>query len=331
MSVSSSVSGMRCSVCEKPSGMRCSRCKITQYCGVECQKSDWLTHKYCCCLSKEDFLKGVARIVEIQWGDSLEGVQKGLTPEAVALNLYNRMHTRGLLTMVNIHNPQISFSNLGCSDQFDKITKILSVIEAKNPIAWWHSEIKDHPYYNISKISAETIEAFKTGEQKMVADCVAFSKFLGCLAKENKIESKPVCAGFCPPFTQEITYSILLLLVPLHQITGGFSAHGRAFRTKDGIIIIGLDRKEEWKEDGTSEITAVVNAMTPEEFCISAYKSLVSGLENLVAERAKAIQRGYCTPTKLLNARIALELARVLGSENFRLFEVKDKTVDERD
>ena len=37
-----------CSACGKPSSLICSRCKSAKYCGVECQKNSWGTHKKTC-------------------------------------------------------------------------------------------------------------------------------------------------------------------------------------------------------------------------------------------------------------------------------------------
>ena len=37
-----------CGQCSRPSKTKCSRCKLTYYCGVDCQKKDWSTHKKIC-------------------------------------------------------------------------------------------------------------------------------------------------------------------------------------------------------------------------------------------------------------------------------------------
>lgn len=40
-----------CSVCnkyEKGKQKRCTRCKARWYCSVDCQKSDWETHRFNC-------------------------------------------------------------------------------------------------------------------------------------------------------------------------------------------------------------------------------------------------------------------------------------------
>lgn len=43
-------SSKRCGNCQKSgeSLLRCSRCKSTYYCDVQCQRSDWKTHKKTC-------------------------------------------------------------------------------------------------------------------------------------------------------------------------------------------------------------------------------------------------------------------------------------------
>jgi hypothetical protein len=41
--------GSRCEVCWKPDGIKkCTKCKSVAYCGVDCQKKDWKTHKKVC-------------------------------------------------------------------------------------------------------------------------------------------------------------------------------------------------------------------------------------------------------------------------------------------
>ena len=37
-----------CNRCRKPATMKCSKCKCIYYCGQECQRMDWLTHKPTC-------------------------------------------------------------------------------------------------------------------------------------------------------------------------------------------------------------------------------------------------------------------------------------------
>ena len=37
-----------CGQCNRPSKTKCSRCKLTYYCGVDCQKKDWSSHKKFC-------------------------------------------------------------------------------------------------------------------------------------------------------------------------------------------------------------------------------------------------------------------------------------------
>ena len=37
-----------CGSCNQPSKTKCSRCKLIYYCGVDCQKKDWTSHKKFC-------------------------------------------------------------------------------------------------------------------------------------------------------------------------------------------------------------------------------------------------------------------------------------------
>ena len=37
-----------CGNCSQPSKTKCSRCKLIYYCGVDCQKKDWTSHKKFC-------------------------------------------------------------------------------------------------------------------------------------------------------------------------------------------------------------------------------------------------------------------------------------------
>jgi len=39
---------MLCDVCDEDAGSRCSRCEKVYYCGRECQRLDWKTHKKTC-------------------------------------------------------------------------------------------------------------------------------------------------------------------------------------------------------------------------------------------------------------------------------------------
>ncbi|KAF7315697.1 hypothetical protein MIND_00085300 [Mycena indigotica] len=43
-----SSAGVNCTVCDKPGVSRCSDCRTTYYCGPECQRADWKTHKVAC-------------------------------------------------------------------------------------------------------------------------------------------------------------------------------------------------------------------------------------------------------------------------------------------
>jgi len=38
----------KCWVCGKPNSMKCSKCKAAAYCSVECQRTDWPSHKTKC-------------------------------------------------------------------------------------------------------------------------------------------------------------------------------------------------------------------------------------------------------------------------------------------
>jgi len=38
----------KCAVCNQPSTQRCSACRMVPYCGKECQKKDWPSHKFFC-------------------------------------------------------------------------------------------------------------------------------------------------------------------------------------------------------------------------------------------------------------------------------------------
>jgi len=47
-----------CEVCEKVDGsMRCAGCKQVNYCGKECQRKDWKSHKSVCGKSVQDMRK----------------------------------------------------------------------------------------------------------------------------------------------------------------------------------------------------------------------------------------------------------------------------------
>jgi len=37
-----------CAVCGEPGTKKCSKCKAREYCGLDCQKKDWETHKLNC-------------------------------------------------------------------------------------------------------------------------------------------------------------------------------------------------------------------------------------------------------------------------------------------
>src|SRR5687768_18397886 len=65
-----------CLVCgiETPKMKSCSRCRVAKYCSIECQRSDWSTHKRLCTNQPEvgkiaqravnDFLKNHKNVVE---------------------------------------------------------------------------------------------------------------------------------------------------------------------------------------------------------------------------------------------------------------------------
>lgn len=43
-----SVTSRLCAVCEAPAKSKCSRCDGIYYCGSDCQKTDWTSHKTVC-------------------------------------------------------------------------------------------------------------------------------------------------------------------------------------------------------------------------------------------------------------------------------------------
>ena len=94
-----------CSVCKLPGSLRCSKCLGALYCGQECQKKDWKTHKVHCkaaCTERTNFEK-IAGTRSIEKLDETIEEYKSLAAAGNASAQYNLAvaYDRGLAVSVD--------------------------------------------------------------------------------------------------------------------------------------------------------------------------------------------------------------------------------------